>query len=201
MAKKKITNSVGQVRIIGGFFRGHKLKVIDRPGLRPTANRVRETLFNWLTPVIQGAHCLDCFAGSGALGFEALSRAASSVTLLEQDYAISMQLTQSLITLKTKHAKVISTNSLLWLAQPGSIFDIVFIDPPFHHGIINSTVDILEYYQRLSDNAWIYIETEKKSFTPKVPAHWQLHRKKIAGQVAYFLYIRHTTLKKGHNTH
>ncbi len=122
MAKNTTARSAGQIRIIGGRWRGRKLPVPDSPGLRPTTDRVRETLFNWLAPVIQGARCLDCFAGSGALGLEALSRAAASVTLLEQDRAVSAQLSRNLQVLQTQQAQqaqqaqVITADSLRWRA-------------------------------------------------------------------------------------
>lgn len=200
MAKNTTARSAGQIRIIGGRWRGRKLPVPDSPGLRPTNDRVRETLFNWLAPVIQGARCLDCFAGSGALGLEALSRAAASVTLLEQDRAVSAQLSRNLQVLQTQQAQVITADSLRWLAQPGDAFDVVFIDPPFRHGMITATVAALEQHRRLADDAWIYIETEKEGPAPEVLAHWQLHREKTAGQVAYRLYIRHATPEKQHDT-
>ncbi|RLR17926.1 16S rRNA (guanine(966)-N(2))-methyltransferase RsmD [Sodalis-like symbiont of Bactericera trigonica] len=186
MAKNNTARSAGQIRIIGGRWRGRKLPVPDSPGLRPTTDRVRETLFNWLAPpVIQGARCLDCFAGSGALGLEALSRAAASVTLLEQDHGVSAQLARNLLVLQAQQAEVITTDSLRWLAQPGAVFDVVFIDPPFRHGMITATVTALEQHRRLADDAWIYIET---------------HRGKIAGQVSYWLYIRQATPEKQHDT-
>lgn len=188
--KNNTSHSIGQIRIIGGRWRGRKLTVLDSPGLRPTTDRMRETLSNWLKPVLQGAHCLDCFAGSGALGLEALSRAAASVTLLEQDRTVSAQLAKNLQLLSASQAQVITVDSLRWLAQPGKQFDVVFIDPPFHKGMIDKTVSSLERHRRLADKAWIYIEAETKRFIPAVPTYWQLHREKVAGQVAYRLYIR-----------
>ncbi|WP_073961023.1 16S rRNA (guanine(966)-N(2))-methyltransferase RsmD, partial [Sodalis-like endosymbiont of Proechinophthirus fluctus] len=164
--------------------------------LRPTTDRVRETLFNWLAPIIQEARCLDCFAGSGALGMEALSRGAASVTLLEQDHAVSTQLARNLQVLQAQQAQVITTDSLRWLAQPGDVFNVVFIDPPFRQGMIIDTVAVLERNRRLADNAWIYIETETEGPAPDVPVHWQPYREKVAWQVAYRLYIRHATPEK-----
>lgn len=200
MANNNTTRSAGQIRIIGGRWRGRKLPVTDSPGLRPTTDRVRETLFNWLAPVIQGVRCLDCFAGSGALGLEALSRAAASVALLEQDREVSAQLARNLQVLQAQQAQVITADSLRWLAQPGEAFDVVFIDPPFRQGMIADTVAVLERHRRLADDAWIYIETETEGPVPEVPAHWQLHREKGAGQVAYRLYIRHATPEKQYDT-
>ncbi|CAJ0997399.1 16S rRNA (guanine(966)-N(2))-methyltransferase [Sodalis praecaptivus] len=200
MANNNIARSAGQIRIIGGRWRGRKLPVPDSPGLRPTTDRVRETLFNWLAPVIQEARCLDCFAGSGALGLEALSRGAASVTLLEQDRAVSAQLAKNLQVLQAQQCQVITADSLRWLAQPGDAFNVVFIDPPFRQGMITNTVAILERHRRLADDAWIYIETETEGLSPEVPPHWQLHREKIAGQVAYRLYIRHATPEEHDDT-
>lgn len=191
MANKNNARSTGQIRIIGGRWRGRKLEVINSPGLRPTTNRVRETLFNWLAPVIQEARCLDCFAGSGALGLEALSRGAASVTLLEQNRAVSAQLARNLQLLHVQQTQVITVDSLRWLAQPGDAFNVVFIDPPFRQGMVTDILAVLERYRLLADGAWIYIETEIKGSDPKVPLQWQLYRKKEAGQVAYRLYIRH----------
>ncbi|WP_406702146.1 16S rRNA (guanine(966)-N(2))-methyltransferase [Sodalis sp.] len=199
MANNNIARSAGQIRIIGGRWRGRKLPVPNSPGLRPTTDRVRETLFNWLAPVIQEARCLDCFAGSGALGLEALSRGAASVTLLEQDRAVGAQLAKNLQVLQAQQCQVITTDSMRWLVQPGDAFNVVFIDPPFRQGMITNTVAILERHRRLADDAWIYIETETKGPSPEVPLHWQLHRKKIAGHVAYRLYIRHATPDKHHD--
>ncbi|MFT4465442.1 MAG: 16S rRNA (guanine(966)-N(2))-methyltransferase [Sodalis sp. (in: enterobacteria)] len=200
MANNNTARSAGQIRIIGGRWRGRKLPVPDSPGLRPTSDRVRERLFNWLAPVIQEARCLDCFAGSGALGLEALSRGAASVTLLEQDRAVSAQLARNLQVLQAQQAQVITADSLRWLAQPGDAFNVVFIDPPFRQGMITDTVAVLERHRRLADDAWIYIETETEGPAPEVPAHWQLHREKAAGQVAYRLYIRHATPEKQYDT-
>lgn len=182
----------GQIRIIGGQWRGRKLPVPDSPGLRPTTDRVRETLFNWLAPHMVDARCLDCFAGSGALGLEALSRYAASATLLEMDRDVSRQLQQNLATLKAANARVVNTNSLTFLAQPGTPHDVVFIDPPFRKGLLEETLHLLESNGWLADDALIYVESEVENGLPPVPASWDLHREKVAGQVAYRLYHRET---------
>ncbi|WP_333603296.1 16S rRNA (guanine(966)-N(2))-methyltransferase RsmD [Pantoea eucrina] len=152
----------GQIRIIGGQWRGRKLPVPDSAGLRPTTDRVRETLFNWLAPDLPQARCLDCFAGSGALGLEALSRYAGSVTLLELERSVAQQLSRN----------------------------VVFVDPPFRKGLLAETLALLERNQWLSADALIYVESEVEQGAPDVPASWQLYREKIAGQVAYRLYQR-----------
>lgn len=188
-AKKPPQAAAGQIRIIGGQWRGRKLPVPNSPGLRPTTDRVRETLFNWLAPVIQGARCLDCFAGSGALGLEALSRYAGSVTLLEFERPVAQQLEKNLALLQG-NGKVVNTNTLSWLANSAQPFDVVFLDPPFRKGLLAETVTLLEQQGWLADEAWIYVEAEAESAAADVPANWQLHREKVAGQVAYRLYIR-----------
>jgi len=180
----------GQIRIIGGQWRGRKLPVPDSPGLRPTTDRVRETLFNWLAPHMVDARCLDCFAGSGALGLEALSRYAGSATLLEMERHVAQQLQKNLATLNARNAQVVNTNSLTFLAQAGTPHDVVFIDPPFRKGLLEETLTLLENNGWLADDALIYVESEVENGLPPVPAHWDLHREKVAGQVAYRLYHR-----------
>jgi 16S rRNA (guanine966-N2)-methyltransferase len=184
------SGAAGQIRIIGGQWRGRKLPVPDSAGLRPTTDRVRETLFNWLAPDIQQARCLDCFAGSGALGLEALSRFAGSATLLELERPVAQQLMQNLQTLRASHGKVVQTNTLQWLSQPGEPFDVVFVDPPFRKGLLQETLALLEQNGWLAAEALIYVESEVEHGAPPVPASWDLYREKIAGQVAYRLYQR-----------
>lgn len=180
----------GQIRIIGGQWRGRKLPVPESPGLRPTTDRVRETLFNWLGPSIVDASCLDCFAGSGALGLEALSRYAANATLLEMERGVAQQLQKNLATLKASNAKVVNTNTLAFLAQAGAPHDIVFVDPPFRKGLLEETLKLLENNGWLSDEALIYIESEVENGLPPVPMNWHVYREKVAGQVAYRLYQR-----------
>lgn len=180
----------GQIRIIGGQWRGRKLLVPESPGLRPTTDRVRETLFNWLAPSIVDASCLDCFAGSGALGLEALSRYAANATLLEMERGVAQQLQKNLATLKASNAKVVNTNTLAFLAQAGAPHDIVFVDPPFRKGLLEETLKLLENNGWLSDEALIYIESEVENGLPPVPMNWHVYREKVAGQVAYRLYQR-----------
>lgn len=180
----------GQIRIIGGQWRGRKLPVPESPGLRPTTDRVRETLFNWLAPSIVDASCLDCFAGSGALGLEALSRYAANATLLEMERGVAQQLQKNLATLKASNAKVVNTNTLAFLAQAGAPHDIVFVDPPFRKGLLEETLKLLENNGWLSDEALIYIESEVENGLPPVPMNWHVYREKVAGQVAYRLYQR-----------
>ena len=156
--KKPNHSGSGQIRIIGGQWRGRKLPVPDSPGLRPTTDRVRETLFNWLAPVIVDAQCLDCFAGSGALGLEALSRYAAGATLIEMDRAVSQQLIKNLATLKAGNARVVNSNAMSFLAQKGTPHNIVFVDPPFRRGLLEETINLLEDNGWLADEALIYVE-------------------------------------------
>ncbi len=188
--KKPQRGGSGQIRIIGGQWRGRKLPVPDSPGLRPTTDRVRETLFNWLAPHIVDAHCLDCFAGSGALGLEALSRYASSATLVEKDRLVAQQLQKNLVTLGANNGKAITADTLRFLAEPGEPHNIVFIDPPFRKGLLEETLGLLERNGWLAAEALIYVESEAEGPVPAVPQTWQLHREKIAGQAASRLYIR-----------
>jgi len=196
MNKKPRSGAAGQIRIIGGQWRGRKLPVPDSAGLRPTTDRVRETLFNWLAADIQQAKCLDCYAGSGALGLEALSRHAASATLLELERPVAQQLEKNLATLGAKSGRVVNTNTLQFLAQKGDEHQLVFIDPPFRQGLLEKTTQLLESNGWLSDGALVYVEREVEQGIPPVPVNWQLHREKIAGQVAYRLYIRHRVDKE-----
>lgn len=190
--KKPSTSGSGQIRIIGGQWRGRKLPVTDSPGLRPTTDRVRETLFNWLAPHMVDARCLDCFAGSGALGLESLSRYAANATLLEMERSVAQQLQKNLATLKAANGKVVNTNTLNYLNQTGTPHDIVFVDPPFRKGLLDDTLNLLEKNGWLADDALIYVESEVENGMPSVPTSWHLHREKVAGQVAYRLYLRET---------
>ena len=160
----------------------------EQPGLRPTTDRVRETLFNWLAPVIQGARCLDCFAGSGALGWKRC-RATPAAPRCWNSNDRWRSSWKNLALLQGKGV-VINTNALSWLAGEGQPFDVVFLDPPFRKGLLAETALLLEQRGWLADEAWIYVEAEAESAAADVPASWQLHREKVAGQVAYRLYIR-----------
>ncbi|QTG89594.1 16S rRNA (guanine(966)-N(2))-methyltransferase RsmD [Vibrio furnissii] len=180
----------GQVRIISGLWRGRKLPVHDAEGLRPTTDRVKETLFNWLTQDIPHAKCLDLFAGSGGLGFEAASRQAEKVTMLEMNPQAFAQLKTNIAALKASTIEAINTDTLAYLNQPGQGYDVVFIDPPFRQGLLQQTVQLLEQNGWLAPNAMIYIESEKELPLTELPEHWQLYREKIAGQVCYRLFER-----------
>ncbi len=179
----------GQVRIIAGQWRSRKLPIHDLEGLRPTTDRVRETLFNWLAGDLTGARVLDCFGGSGALALEALSRYASYAQIFELQTSAAKQLQQNLQTLKCDWAKVIQGNSLSLLAQkPDEGFDIAFVDPPFRKGLAEQTIKLLSQQGWLNDCAQIYVETENELSSLSVPSDWVQLKEKTAGQVTYRLY-------------
>ena len=180
----------GVVRIISGQWKGRKLPVLDVQGLRPTTDRVKETLFNWLMQDIHGKTVLDCFSGSGSLALEALSRHASSALMLEMDPKAARQLNQHLQTLACHQAKVLQVDTLQYLAKPANqTFDLVFIDPPFRQGFVVPCCQHLEQGW-LSANALIYLECEKELAIQDLPSNWRIIKEKIAGQLAYRLFER-----------
>ncbi|GLP97818.1 16S rRNA (guanine(966)-N(2))-methyltransferase RsmD [Paraferrimonas sedimenticola] len=184
--QSKSRTNAGQVRIISGQWRGRRLPVADVQGLRPTTDRVRETLFNWLMHDIQGARVLDCFSGSGALGFEALSRWAEYAELFEMDAKVSKQLQNNLKTLGANNAKVRQGDTLKLLSTaPSQGFDLIFIDPPFRRDLIAPTLERLQQGW-LAQGALIYLECEQECH-PELPESWQVLKQKQAGQVIYRL--------------
>lgn len=187
--KKPAPVDTRPLRIIGGQWRGRKLSFPSVEGLRPTGDRIRETLFNWLAPYLPEARCLDLFAGSGALGFEALSRGAAQTVLLERDPNAARGLRENLATLGSAAGRVTEGDSLKWLAsEPPEAFDVVFIDPPFQQRLWQASIDRLAEGNWLAEDAAVYIESEPD--TPlEVPTHWHLHRDKTSGQVRYRLYF------------
>lgn len=178
-----------QLRIIGGQYRSRKLSFPDVEGLRPTGDRIRETLFNWLSPYLDGARCLDLFAGSGALGFEALSRGAKQVTFVEQSPKACNYLRQNMALLKIQ-PEIICTDSLSALQVLSEPFDIAFLDPPFAYEHSASICTRLENCNLLKPGAIIYLERAKSSPEITLPERWQLYRDKSSGQVRYQLYQR-----------
>ena len=181
----------GKLRIIAGSLRGSRLTVPDKAGLRPTSDRIRETLFNWLAPVIDGARCLDLFAGTGALGIEALSRGAASCTLVESDRALARLIEENLARLKVENARVVATDAAGMLAGTAQPFDVVFLDPPFGADLWNESARRLESGGWLSGDAWIYVESPVDAELA-LPPTWMLHREGRAGAVRYALYRRAT---------
>ncbi len=191
--------SPGSVRIIGGRWRGTRLAVADHAGLRPTPDRVRETLFNWLQPVLPGARVLDLFAGSGALGLESLSRGASHATLIESDPDVAGLLRAVAGRLQGGHAAdIIQADAAGWLAlQPQASFDIAFVDPPFADNLWDRVLPSL--LPRMSEHAWLYLESPAV-MAPALPSNWALHREGRTREVRYALYARHPRAPAGADT-
>ncbi|MBS0438863.1 MAG: 16S rRNA (guanine(966)-N(2))-methyltransferase RsmD [Proteobacteria bacterium] len=178
----------GKLRIIGGSLRGSRIAVPDFPGLRPTPDRVRETLFNWLAPVIEGAKCLDLFAGTGALGIEALSRGAAQVDFVEADVRLAQLLRENLARLK-QQAAVHCAAAEGFLDRTSSRYDLVFLDPPFAAGLWGDVARSLETCGCLQESAWIYLESPAGA-APDLPQNWLPHREGRAGDVRFALYRR-----------
>lgn len=178
----------GKLRIIGGQYRRRQLPVSDSPGLRPTPDRVRETLFNWLAYELAGRQVLDLFAGTGALGLEALSRGAAQAQFVEANHNVARGIEANLATLGAT-GQVAERDVASFLEGPVTRFDIVFLDPPFRHDLTTSTCDLLERRGWLKAHAWIYIESEAGLLT-RVPGNWSLHRQVEAGNSHGRLYRR-----------
>ena len=179
----------GKLRIVAGNLRGSKLAVPDKAGLRPTPDRVRETLFNWLAPVIDGARCLDLFAGTGALGIEALSRGARSCMFVESDRTLARLIAENLARLKVGNAEVLADEAEALLGGTAQAFDVVFMDPPFGADLWNDSARRLESGGWLSGDAWIYVESPADAELA-LPPTWMLHREGRAGGVRFALYRR-----------
>jgi 16S rRNA (guanine966-N2)-methyltransferase len=181
-----------QLRIIAGTWRGRKLAFAPVAGLRPTPDRVRETLFNWLGASVRGACCLDLFAGSGALGLEAASRGAAEVVLVDADPLVARTLRDQLRLLDAQQVRVVQADCERYLRSVPEVFDLVFLDPPFHRGMLPACMRLLEQGGWLAPDAWIYIESEREP-QPSLPANWAAHRSKATGQVRYRLVRRQGT--------
>ena len=179
----------GKVRIIAGRWRGTRLDVADAPGLRPTSDRVRETLFNWLQPVLPGARVLDLFAGSGALGLEAVSRGAAHATLVERDGELARGLQALADRLEGGAAvAVVQADALAWVhEQPDAAFDLAFVDPPFDANLWGGVLPALA--PKLAADAWLYVESPLDA-TPSLPPEWAQHREGRTRDVRYALYRR-----------
>jgi 16S rRNA (guanine966-N2)-methyltransferase len=184
------------VRIIGGIWRGRRVNFPDLPGLRPTPDRVRETLYNWLQHAIVGTRCLDLFAGSGALGLEALSRGAAAVVFVEQAQAAARGLVAELARLGgTPKARVVEMGASRFLRTAGEAygrpyggpFDIVFMDPPFGQEALAEYIPLLDLGGWVKSGGLVYLECEKSAGVPTLPKHWELLKSKSAGEVGYHL--------------
>lgn len=178
----------GRLRIVAGKWRSRLLPVIDAPGLRPTPERIRETLFNWLTPNIVGSRCLDLCAGTGALGFEALSRGASQVVFVERSAPVARMLQKNIATLEAGGAEVRTGLAQDYLKAPSErCFNIAFVDPPFADDLAEDLCRLLETSGKLAPGALVYLEQERSQPMHALPDGWQLLKEKTAGNVRYSL--------------
>lgn len=189
MPRMSSSNSRNRLRIIGGDWRSRVVVFADAPDLRPTPDRVRETLFNWLRPTLVGAQCLDLFAGSGVLGFEALSRGASAVTALELAPQAVAAIRENIRTLQTDKFRLEPRNALDWLGinAQQQRFDVVFLDPPFAENLHAECCRLLAEHQWLARGALIYLESGASLDSIVLPQGWELIRHKRAGAVHYGL--------------
>lgn len=184
----KLSKKTSQLRIIGGRWRGRKLSFPDVEDLRPTPNRVRETVFSWLQAQVGSAHCLDLFAGSGALGFEAASRGAEHVTLVENNTKAVQYLKDNAQLLQADDCVVENKTVQQFIASCSKQYDIVFIDPPYQADLWSEIAAQLVNQSVLVDNALIYIECPSKGELPDLPEQWQMIKDKKAGEVRYCLF-------------
>ena len=188
---RNVHNGVNQLRIIGGEWRSRKLSFPDAPGLRPTPDRVRETLFNWLAPYVPGAKVLDPFTGSGALFLEALSRGASMGQALDASSIAVSSLKEHQGTLRCTNGQVQTADALRYLeTQTATAYDLVFLDPPFNQNLLPAVCKLLEERQWLAEDAWVYTESESAPSTLGLPENWRLHREQKSGRVYYSLWQR-----------
>ena len=186
------TTGRGEIRIIGGQWRGRRLRFTAGDGLRPTLDRFRETLFNWLMFDVEGARCLDLFAGSGALGLEALSRGAAQVDFVDASATVCNNIRQHLHTLDSDRGRVWQNQAADWLRTNASLgpYDLVFLDPPFHQDLLQICFHWLEKNRYLAAGCKIYLEAEDSFSRSKLPLHWQvLKEKKASNKVFYLLQL------------
>jgi 16S rRNA (guanine966-N2)-methyltransferase len=185
MLGKKTQN---QLRIIGGKWRSRKLSFPDIKGLRPTPDRIRETLFNWLAPIIRDSSCLDLFAGSGVLGFEALSRGAKEVIFVDESRRVIEQISANQQLLNCQ-AKTYCLKAKDYLHQTTQSFDTIFLDPPFQQNLLEPICQLIHEKQLIKTNGHIYIEHKAKLKQLNLPANWQITKQKQAGNVTYLLIL------------
>ena len=187
------TSPLSSVRIIGGKWRRRRLYFPVLPGLRPTHDRIRETVFNWLIPYLEGASCLDLFAGSGALGFEALSRGAKQVTLVDNTPQLVQALKKNAASLNANPIEIVQAQCPTHVPPlQFSPFDIVFLDPPFHQGLVLPAIQWLQQQAYLVDLALVYVETEQGA-DPPLPSHWQCLRAQKTASLTYSLWQSQTS--------
>lgn len=189
-AQKHPGGRPGTVRIIGGSWRGRRLPVTDVEAVRPTPDRVRETLFNWLAPRLPGASCLDACAGTGVLGLEALSRGAAQATFVERDPRVAATLRQTIDRLGAR-ARVIRADVMQWLSAPApERFDVVFLDPPYAANELTRLCTLLDEQGWLAGEACVYLEAGRRQDWPALPPGWQIHRQGTAGEIRFGLAVQ-----------
>ena len=176
----------GRLRIIGGQWKRHTLHFNGGADLRPTPDAIREKLFNWLAPVIEGAYCLDLFCGSGALGFEAASRGAAQVVLVDNNRQCCEEINKNCVRLGAQQIRVHCEDALEWLARSNQAFDIVFLDPPYNSDLARRSIACLQAHQ-LAPGTMVYVETERR-LKLTYPEHWEELRSGYAGQVSCRLF-------------
>lgn len=195
MARKKSSSNktsmrrgAQQLRIIGGDWRSRRIQFAEAPGLRPTMDKVRETVFNWLQWDIEGKFILDAFAGSGALGYEALSRGAKEVTFLEFNAGAAKCIRESLHTLEASNAHVHQTDAIAWLAQEPTLehFDVIFLDPPFGRDLLQPAVDIIA--TKAKTGCLVYVEVEAKADLSSIPANWLEIKRKDGKEFSFMVF-------------
>jgi 16S rRNA (guanine966-N2)-methyltransferase len=177
----------GRLRIVAGKWRSRLLPIADEPGLRPTSERIRETLFNWLASTIEGSRCLDLYAGSGALGLEALSRGAAEVVFVDNSAAAVAVLKESVAVLDAAGASIFETDALRYLQGDAEPFDIVFLDPPFAADLLEDLCRLLDERDWLTAGARVYLEQDHDRPLPRLPDGWAVLKQKTAGKVRYAL--------------
>lgn len=178
----------GELRIIAGALRGRRWPVPDVPGLRPTPDRVRETLFNWLAPHVAGKRVLDLFAGSGALGLEALSRGAAAATFVEPDHQALTLLRQTVQRFDLPQARIEAMDALAFLrTQPPGAWDLIFLDPPFQAGLLEPALQLIGQRGLLAEGGFCHVEQAAAAPLPPLPHGWRVHRAGQAGDVGYHL--------------
>ena len=190
LAKRNAENKSqpGRLRIVAGNWRSRLLEIAEVPGLRPTSARIRETVFNWLEPRIAGARCLDLFAGTGALGLEALSRGAADCVFVEKSAKAAQTLRANITTLQAENAVIIEISAAKFLQQGRSTpFEIVFLDPPFAADMLPDLCRLLQESSILADHARIYIEEDRSQPELELPEPWQVLKTKNSGNVRYSL--------------
>jgi len=189
----KLERNSSQVRIIAGRWRGRKIPFATQHTIRPTPDRVRETLFNWLSPYLANSRCLDLYAGSGVLGFEALSRGASEMVFVDSIPAIISNLKSLHSVLKIdstigeNKVQYLCRDAIKYLTSQDKKFDLIFLDPPYYQNIIQAVIHQLETNSVVNNNGLIYIEMAKDEILPTIPANWKIIKKKIMAQVACYL--------------